>query len=213
MNEERYLTINGYFRNENVIDKSRFICTLNRVTTEEEAQQFIQSIRKEHYNATHNCFGYIVGEDRMHQKASDDGEPSGTAGIPILEVLRKNHLTDIAAVVTRYFGGIKLGAGGLIRAYVGSVSDSLKLAPLIERKKMQVISVTTDYSNIGLLDSKLSSYTIMNKTYLESVTYELIVPLEEVENFTAWFIDLTNDKIPFTLKDVIFVEVPLNQTE
>lgn len=209
MNTEKYLTIKDYTRHEIVIEKSRFICTLKRVKTEEEAKQFIQDIRKEHYNATHNCTAYIVGEDRMHQKSNDDGEPSGTAGIPMLEVLRKNDLTDIAAVVTRYFGGIKLGAGGLIRAYSSSVSEALKHAQIIERKRMQVIRIQTDYSNIGLLDSKLTDYAIINKSYLENVTYDLIVPVEDVEQWEAWFIDLTNAKIPYELLEVQFIEVPV----
>lgn len=209
MNTEKYLTIKDYTRHEIVIEKSRFICTLKRVKTEEEAKQFIQDIRKEHYNATHNCTAYIVGEDRMHQKSNDDGEPSGTAGIPMLEVLRKNDLTDIAAVVTRYFGGIKLGAGGLIRAYSSSVSEALKHAQIIERKRMQVIRIQTDYSNIGLLDSKLTDYAIINKNYLENVTYDLIVPVEDVEQWEAWFIDLTNAKIPYELLEVQFIEVPV----
>ena len=145
----------------------------------------------------------------MHQKSNDDGEPSGTAGIPMLEVLRKNDLTDIAAVVTRYFGGIKLGAGGLIRAYSSSVSEALKHAQIIERKRMQVIRIQTDYSNIGLLDSKLTDYAIINKNYLENVTYDLIVPVEDVEQWEAWFIDLTNAKIPYELLEVQFIEVPV----
>lgn len=209
MNNERYLTIKDETRHEIVIEKSRFICTLKRVKTEDEAKQFIQEIRKEHYNATHNCTAYIVGEDRMHQKSNDDGEPSGTAGIPMLEVLRKNELTDVAAVVTRYFGGIKLGAGGLIRAYSSAVSEALKHTQIIERKRMQVIRIHTDYSNIGLLESKLVDYTIIDKSYLEQVTYDIIVPVEDVEKWEAWFIDLTNAKIPYELLDVQYIEVPV----
>lgn len=209
MNNERYLTIKEYTRHEIVIKKSRFITTLQRVRTEEEARQFIQEVRKEHYNATHNCYAYIVGEDHMLQKSSDDGEPSGTAGIPILEVLRKNNLTDIAAVVTRYFGGILLGAGGLIRAYGGSVSETLNYAQIIERKRMQIIEITADYADIGLLESRLDQKSIINKTYLEKVTFEIMVPLEKVDEWEAWFVDLTNAKIPYELKAVEFIEVPV----
>jgi uncharacterized YigZ family protein len=204
---QKYLAIKEFSQYEIIIDKSRFICTMDRARNEEEAQRFIQKIKKEHYNATHNCSCYIVGEDRMHQKASDDGEPSGTAGIPMLEVLRKNGLTDTVAVVTRYFGGIKLGAGGLIRAYGGAVSETLKNTIIIERKKMQVISITAEYSDIGLLDSRLSNYEIINKTYLEKVSYEIVVDLDQVDTFSKWFIDLTNNKIPFQLKEVIIQEV------
>ncbi|PDM36799.1 YigZ family protein, partial [Bacillus cereus] len=100
-----------------VIQKSRFICYVSRATTEEEAQEFIQKIQKQNWNATHNCSAYLIGEQDQIQKANDDGEPSGTAGVPMLEVLKKRGLKDTVVVVTRYFGGIKLGAGGLIRAY------------------------------------------------------------------------------------------------
>ncbi|MGL5207238.1 MAG: YigZ family protein, partial [Acidaminococcaceae bacterium] len=114
------------FQHEIVIDKSRFICTLKKVATEEEAQEFIKEIKKKYWDATHNCSAYIVGETGMAQRSSDDGEPSGTAGLPMLEVLRKNHLHNVAAVVTRYFGGIKLGAGGLVRAYTNSVATAIE---------------------------------------------------------------------------------------
>ena len=103
-------TILRDYRNEIVIEKSRFICSLKKVKSEEEAQEFIKAVKKEFWDATHNCSAYLV--DDLAQRSSDDGEPSGTAGIPMLEVLRKNNLTGTAAVVTRYFGGIKLGAGG-----------------------------------------------------------------------------------------------------
>ena len=112
-------TIQKDCRTEIVIEKSRFICTLKKVSSEVEAQEFIKSTKKEFWDATHNCSAYIIND--MQQRSSDDGEPSGTAGVPMLEVLRKKNLTGVAAVVTRYFGGIKLGAGGLVRAYTNSV--------------------------------------------------------------------------------------------
>ena len=114
-----------------MIEKSRFICSLKKVHSEAEAQEFIKAVKKEFWDATHNCSAYIV--DDMAQRSSDDGEPSGTAGIPMLEVLRKNGLTETAAVVTRYFGGIKLGAGGLVRAYSGSVAGAVKEAGLAQK--------------------------------------------------------------------------------
>ena len=100
-------------QHEIVIEKSRFICTLKKAATEEEAQDFIKETKKEYWDATHNCSAYIIGESGAAQRSNDDGEPSGTAGLPMLEVLRKNNLHNVAAVVTRYFGGILLGAGGL----------------------------------------------------------------------------------------------------
>lgn len=116
-----YYTIAENSEYEIVIRGSRFICSLQRVENEEEAKAFIQTIKKEHWKATHNCSAYLIGDRDEIQRAHDDGEPSGTAGVPMLEVLKKNELKYVVAVVTRYFGGTKLGAGGLIRAYSKSV--------------------------------------------------------------------------------------------
>src|SRR5699024_1453395 len=121
-----YFTVKKEGSAEVMIKKSQFIGYVKRVETEEDAQAFIQSIKKKHHDATHNCSAYMVGEHDQIQKANDDGEPSGTAGVPILEVLKKKGLKDTAVVVTRYFGGIKLGAGGLIRAYGGTTSEAIR---------------------------------------------------------------------------------------
>ena len=121
-----YHTIAKSGVSEIVIKGSRFICSLKRVHSEDEAKAFIQAVKKEHWKATHNCSAYLIGDQNEIQRAHDDGEPSGTAGVPMLEVLKKNDLRYVAAVVTRYFGGTKLGAGGLIRAYSRSVSTALK---------------------------------------------------------------------------------------
>gem|GEM_PF-6923999 len=120
-------TIRTDYRDETVIEKSRFICTLKKVSSETEAQDFIKAVKKEFWDATHNCSAYII--DELAQRSSDDGEPSGTAGLPMLEVLRKNQLSGVAAVVTRYFGGIKLGAGGLVRVYWQRVQSCSKMRP------------------------------------------------------------------------------------
>lgn len=202
-----YLTIKNNAENELIINKSRFICTIKRAETEEEAIEFIRQIRKKYNNANHNCYCYIVGEDSRYQKANDDGEPSSTAGIPMLEVLRKNHITDTVCVVTRYFGGIKLGASGLIRAYGNSVSDIIKEAGLVERKKMQVIKLTFDYSQIGLIETRLKDYILLDKSFLEKVQYEYAIPIDEVEKFTTYLIDITSDNITFESKDIIIHEV------
>ncbi|MDF2699160.1 MAG: family er yvyE [Haloplasmataceae bacterium] len=203
----KYLTIKDDGEHETIIDKSRFICHIARVNSDKEAHAFIQKIKKIHYNATHNCSCYIIGIESNLQKAHDDGEPSGTAGIPMLEVLRKNCLTDTVCVVTRYFGGIKLGAGGLIRAYSGAVSETIKQIGIIERKRMQVITITADYTHIGILDSRLANYEIMNKIYLEKVFYDVIVDVEKSDEFISWLIDLTNKKVSLTKRDIIMKEV------
>ncbi|NLC94836.1 MAG: YigZ family protein [Bacilli bacterium] len=202
-----YLAIKQYTEIELIINKSRFIAQINRAETEEEALEFIKQIKKKHYNATHNCSCYIIGPDKMIQKQNDDGEPSGTAGIPMIEVLRKNNLTDTVVVVTRYFGGIKLGASGLIRAYSQAVSEAIKASGIIEKKLMRLIDVHFDYSLIGLLEHKLSSYEVINRTYLEKVCFTYRIDEDKVQAFLAYLIDLTNNNIKYELKDFTLCEV------
>lgn len=128
------------------IKKSRFICHVKRVYSEEEARAFIAVIKKEHYKATHNCSAFVIGEKSDIKRTSDDGEPSGTAGVPMLGVLEKHNLTNLCVVVTRYFGGIKLGAGGLIRAYAGSVALAIKEIGLVEIKEQAGLRLQLSYS-------------------------------------------------------------------
>ncbi len=205
--DKMYLAIKTMGENEIIINKSRFICTISRATSEKDAAEFIRKMKKKYYNASHNCSAYIIGEDCIHQKANDDGEPSGTAGVPMLEVLRKNHLTDTVCVVTRYFGGIKLGAGGLIRAYGQSVSEVIKQIGIIERKKMQLIEVNADYSQIGLLDTKFNAYLVINKEFLEKVTYTFQINIDEVDSFIQYLVDLTNNHISYLFKELTMCEI------
>jgi len=128
------------------IKKSRFICHVKRIYSEEEARAFIAAIKKEHYKATHNCSAFIIGEKSDIKRTSDDGEPSGTAGVPMLGVLEKHNLTNLCVVVTRYFGGIKLGAGGLIRAYAGSVALAIKEIGLGVIKEQAGLRLKLSYS-------------------------------------------------------------------
>lgn len=144
MKEFKTIKENGLVEEE--IKKSRFICHVKRVTTEEEARDFITSIKKEHYKANHNCSCFIIGENSEIKRSSDDGEPSGTAGVPMLTVLENNELTNVVAVVTRYFGGVKLGAGGLIRAYTESVSKAVREIGQVIVKEQVGITVTLSYA-------------------------------------------------------------------
>src|SRR5690554_5459159 len=137
------------------IKKSRFICHLFRVTTEDEARAHIETVRKEHWNANHNCTAWIIGEKQANQRSSDDGEPSGTAGMPMLEVLRRRELTDTLAIVTRYFGGVMLGAGGLIRAYGGAVTDALDAIGVVERVPLAVVQAVADYETAGRIENAI----------------------------------------------------------
>jgi uncharacterized YigZ family protein len=205
---EKYYTVKGYGENEIVIEKSRFICYVQRATTEEEAVQFIQEIKKKHWDATHNCSAYLIGEHDQIQKANDDGEPSGTAGVPMLEVLKKKGLKDTVVVVTRYFGGIKLGAGGLVRAYSKSVSEGLKAAGIVERRLMRVMHTKIDYTWLGKVENELRSsiYEIKDIHYLENVEIEVFVEEGQKQAFVEWMTELTNGKADINEGEVMYLE-------
>lgn len=203
-----YYTVKGYGENEIIIQKSRFITYIDRVTTEEEAQSFIEKIKKKHWDASHNCSAYLIGENDLIQKANDDGEPSGTAGVPMLEVLKKRHLKDTVVVVTRYFGGIKLGAGGLIRAYGSATSDGLNATGIVERKLMQIFHTTVDYTWLGKLENELrnSRYLLKKIHYLDQVEVETYVNSGEEEAFTSWMLDMTNGQAEITVGEQEYLE-------
>lgn len=189
-----YYTVKSYGEYEINIQKSRFIGYVKRAETEEEAQAFIQEIKKKHHDATHNCSAYLIGEHDQIQKANDDGEPSGTAGVPMLEVLKKRQLKDTVVVVTRYFGGIKLGAGGLIRAYGKSVSEALNHTGIVERKLMRIMHVSVEYTWLGKLENEIrsSSYLLKEIHYAEQVQFDVYVNSGDEQAFTDWITDLTN---------------------
>ena len=142
---ESYLSVLGEMENETIIERSRFICKIRRVESEEEAKAFIEEVRKEHSTATHNCYAYVASEDGNIMKFSDDGEPQGTAGMPMLDVLRNRKIMMTACVVTRYFGGIKLGAGGLVRAYSGAVSACLNEAKIVSNELSSELKIEVSY--------------------------------------------------------------------
>ncbi|CAN7339808.1 YigZ family protein [Peribacillus frigoritolerans] len=204
----QYLTVAGRGDHEIVIEKSRFISHIARVETEDAAQAFIQEIKKKHKDATHNCSAYMIGEQNQIQKALDDGEPSGTAGVPILEVLKKKELKDTAVVVTRYFGGIKLGAGGLIRAYSKATSEGIITTGVVIRKLMRIISTTVDYTWLGKLENELRSsiYQIKEIQYLDQVNILVYVEETQKETYTAWITELTNGQGHITEEEMIYLE-------
>ncbi|WP_066372164.1 YigZ family protein [Neobacillus fumarioli] len=204
----RYYTVKAYGEHEINIQKSRFIAHVQRAESEQEAQEFIQNIKKRHWNATHNCSAYLIGENDQIQKANDDGEPSGTAGVPILEVLKKRNLKDTVVVVTRYFGGIKLGAGGLIRAYGKAASEGLDAAGIVERRLTQIIHVQIDYTWLGKLEKELraSDYKIKEIHYLDTVEVETYVDDNKVQAFTDWVIELTNGQCVITQGETVYLE-------
>jgi len=205
---QEYLTVKEYGEHEIVIQKSRFIAYVTRATTEEEAQAFILTIKKKHWDATHNCSAYMIGEHDQIQKANDDGEPSGTAGVPMLEVLKKKGLKDTVVVVTRYFGGIKLGGGGLIRAYGKATSEGLNATGIVKRKLNCVMHTTVEYTWLGKLENELRSsrYDLKEIHYLDKVEIETFVEENETDQFEAWMIELTNGQCEVRKGNLLYKE-------
>jgi len=203
-----YKTVKGYGESEIVLSKSRFITYVDRAETEEEALNFINKIKKMHPNATHNCSCYMIGEHDNIQKANDDGEPSGTAGVPMLEVLKKQGLKDTVVVVTRYFGGIKLGGGGLIRAYGKATTEGISAAQVVERKLHHIMKVSIDYTWLGKVENEIrsSSYTLQEIQYAEDVEVFVNVLKAEEEAFVQWITELTNGQARVDCVDQRFVE-------
>ena len=194
------------------IKKSRFICHAKRVYSEEEARDFITAIKKEHYKATHNCSAFIIGERSEIKRTSDDGEPSGTAGVPMLGVLENHNLTNICVVVTRYFGGIKLGAGGLIRAYAGSVTLAVKEIGIIEIKEQVGIAIQMSYTQYQEYNNFLKEHTLMelDTNFTDQVDTMIYVDKEEKENIKAALIEFFNGKVTLADQGLREVEVPVN---
>lgn len=189
-----YFTVKGLGESELIIQKSRFLTYVNRAESEQQAQAFIQEIKSQHKSANHNCSAYLIGEHDSIQKANDDGEPSGTAGVPILEVLKKQGLKDTVVVVTRYFGGIKLGSGGLIRAYGKATTEGLQASSIVERRLHLLMKVSVDYSWLGKVENEIrnSTYLLNRIDYAESVELFLYVPVLMEEDFFEWITEMTN---------------------
>ena len=150
-----YLTVGRTGSAEIEVKRSRFICHLTRVQTEDEARAFVEEIRKQHGDAGHNCSAFVLGPDGAVQRSSDDGEPSGTAGAPMLEVLRGRSVSDVVAVVTRYFGGVLLGAGGLVRAYSDAVRAGLDEVDAVERRLLSLLDVVVSHAEAGRVENHL----------------------------------------------------------
>ncbi|PRO65676.1 YigZ family protein [Alkalicoccus urumqiensis] len=207
-----YETVQPYGEAEIVIQKSRFLAFVKRTETAEDAQAFIAEIKAAHPGANHNCSAYMIGEHDLIQKADDDGEPSGTAGVPMLEVLKKRGLKDTCVLVTRYFGGIKLGGGGLIRAYGSAVSAGLEETGLVRRDLSTVLSATFDYSMLGKVENEVrssSSYPLKEIAYEENVRLTCWVPAGEEDTFEGWIQDLTSGRASFSRDGVEYLETPV----
>lgn len=191
---KKFITIKEDSYDEFVEKKSTFITHLVRVTSEEEAREFIQKMKKKHYDATHVCSCYVVGDNNEITRANDDGEPSGTAGAPMLDVLVKNEIKNVCATVIRYFGGTKLGTGGLVRAYGGGVINALKNSTLVERKDALEIRLELDYSLNGKIEYEIekTNFIVNNLEYTDKIIYTIYVMEEDYESFQNWIANLTN---------------------
>ena len=175
------------------VNKSKFLAHVMHVETEENARDFVQMIRKKYFDATHNCSAWVLGERGDKQKSNDDGEPGGTAGNPILEAIKKNALTNCAVVVTRYFGGIKLGAGGLIRAYSHTAALGLAAAKIVQMTLFKKISLTLEYNFLATVENYLRNKKIRvtNSDYAALVTLEILLLPAQVETFLTELNNLT----------------------
>jgi uncharacterized YigZ family protein len=181
---------------ELVEKKSRFIATIRPVATEGEALSFIDEMRKKYYDARHNCWAFVVGTDNVIARSSDDGEPSGTAGRPMLEVITGSGIHNIAVVVTRYFGGVLLGTGGLVRAYQGAVKEALALCQTAAQQYGVRLKIKTDYNMVGKLQYILASknINIEDSVYTADVELTVLVPIEEYDRLCAEITEATSAK-------------------
>ncbi|MCX4720955.1 YigZ family protein [Streptomyces virginiae] len=201
MKADQYVTVAREGMHESEINRSRFLCSLAPAATEQEAQDFVARIRKEHPAASHNCFAYVVGADASVQKASDDGEPGGTAGVPMLQMLMRRDIRYAVAVVTRYYGGVKLGAGGLIRAYGGVVGEALDELGTVTRRRYRLATVTVDHQRAGKIQNDLRSTgrTVVDLRYGADVEIEVALPEADLPAFEAWLADTTAGSAGLTL--------------
>lgn len=205
---DHYLTVKENGQSEIEIKKSRFICHLFRITSEEEAKERLNDIKKEHWKATHNCHAYVIGENNDIQRSSDDGEPIGTAGLPMLEILKKRGLINTLAVVTRYFGGTELGKGGLIRAYGGAVSDALDTIGMVEGKLQKEMTVAIAYPQHPKLENFLlnSPYHLKETFYTDKVELLIMVDQGDMLTFENELTELLSGQVTITAGETSYFE-------
>lgn len=208
---ERTRTIAKAGSIELIVKKSRFICTVERVASEEEARDRLGALKKHYWDANHNCSAWIIGPRGELRRSNDDGEPGGTAGAPMLHVLDTRGVTDTVAVVTRYFGGVLLGAGGLIRAYGQAVSNALDEVGIVERVPLTVVAVEVDHGEAGRLENLLrhTSWRVASIDYGARVTFELPLGDEDIAPFRTWLSETTSGRCEAIEIGTEIVEVPL----
>lgn len=206
---ERYKTVYRGKEGEIIEKKSRFIATVRLVETEEEALAFIEEMKKKYWNATHNCYAYVIGERRECVRCSDDGEPSGTAGKPMLDVLLGEEMYNTAVVVTRYFGGTLLGTGGLVRAYSKAVQEGLAQSDLIEKQYGNILEIGTDYNGVGKIQYLIGErkLPILESEYTDRVRFQVLLPVSETEKFQKELTEATNARATQEIVDTCYYAV------
>ena len=206
----QYKTVYSGGEAEIIEKKSRFIATVRPVKTEEEAIAFIESMKKKYWNATHNCSAYVIGEHFQIQRCSDDGEPSGTAGKPMLDVLLGEEIHDVVVVVTRYFGGTLLGTGGLVRAYSSSTKEGLLASKVITKMHGQKLVIETDYTGLGKIQYILGQrgLTILDSIYTDKVELDVLLPEDAIQAVIAEITEGTNGQAVLELqKECYFADI------
>ena len=206
---KNFKTINEKATIEIIEKKSRFICNVSPVETEEQAINFISEIKKQYHNARHNCFAYVISGQIPIIRFSDDGEPSGTAGKPILDVITGEKLENIVVVVTRYFGGILLGTGGLVRAYGKSAKEGVLAGKIVEMDLYSTIEICCDYSTSGKIQYEIenNNYILNNIDYTELVKFTVYVKENEKENFQKHIINISNNKANVFIGETVFLKL------
>lgn len=204
---KEYKTIHEYGEDEVIIEKSRFIGYAKPIKSEDEAIEFINEIKKKHKDATHNVSAYTIGMNMEIQRYNDDGEPSGTAGIPTLEVIKKEDLRNVVVVVTRYFGGIKLGAGGLVRAYTKGAKIGLDSGKMIKKIPFKDVRFKIDYTLLGKVQNEIMNlgYLIKEILYEDMVTIIVYSKLDEVENIMKKIVDFTSGRVEIEEKEEFYL--------
>ena len=188
-------TITGEIVNELEINKSRFITYLKHTDNVDDAKDYVSYVKALHPSATHHVVAMTIGKTGEYGQANDDGEPSGTAGLPALDVFRKNDITNFTCVIVRYFGGVKLGAGGLVRAYSKSASTALKMLEITPIIDYLGLYLSFDYSFMNIIENRLSKYEIIKKQFSTDVTFIVRVPKDEVTGVCNQLISMTNNLI------------------
>lgn len=207
---DKYITIQAEAKTEIIEKKSRFIASVFPIASQEEADAHLVRLRKQYWDATHNCYAYQLGEKNEIQRFSDDGEPQGTAGKPILDVLKGEDIKNTLIVVTRYFGGTLLGTGGLVRAYGKSAKEGVLEAGLVQKIRIRLFAIQMSYTLSGRVQYILNEkgYTIRESQYTEIVTFIVEVEIKDQENFQKWLIDSTNAEVSITEGEYCLITIP-----